>query len=367
MASAPNTRCGTCGRPIDERGYCPVCTSQQTQQFTPPLVAEARSPTPPSLGDRGHGMGNVAGPELTGKVCPYCRFPLKEGAGIETCTACGAIHHAECWQDNAGCSVTGCVNGPSNTTATHVVPPAAAGAGAVAAGTMGATAMAAGGAPPTTQYAAPPGPPPPGQQKPPPPQGPQRRFPTAALVAGAVVVALLGAGAAVAISSSSKKSSPSTITVKERTVEKAAAAQSTPTVTRTTQAPTHTSAPAPAPTPTSSGPSDAEREGHAVEAVDSYWGDIENHDFTGAYSIEEPSAGSSESEWVRGEEEEGVENVSYSFEPGGLEGNEATVDVGSLRTEARKTGCYTWTGYYRLTDYSGTWKITHDGLERHSC
>lgn len=355
MASAPNTRCGTCGRPTDERGYCPVCTSQQTEQFTPPFAGAPSAPTPPSLGDRGHSMGNIAGPELTGKVCPYCRFPLKEGAGIETCSACGAIHHAECWQDNAGCSVTGCVNGPSNTTATHFVP-SAAGAGAAA-------AMSAGSAPPT-QFAAPPPPPWPGQPKPPSP-GPQKRFPTAALVAGVIAVALVGAGAAVAISSSSKKSSPSTITVKERTIEKAA--QATPTVTRTAQAPTHTSAPAPAPTPTSSGPSDAEREGHAVEAVDSYWGDIEDHDFSAAYAIEEPSAGSSESEWVHSEEEEGVESVSYSFEPGGLDGNEATVDVGSLRTEARKTGCFTWTGDYGLTDYSGTWKITHVGLERHSC
>ncbi len=302
-------------------------------------------------------MGQVAGPELTGKVCPYCRFPLKEGASIETCGACGAIHHAECWQDNAGCSVTGCVNGPSNTTATHVVPPAAVGAGAIA-----AAAMPTGAAPPAA-FAAPPTPPPPGSSKPPPP--PQRRFPTAAVVAGAILIALLGAGAAVAISSSSKKASQSTITVKERTVEKAP--QSSPTVTRTTQAPTHQSTPAPAPTPAPTGPSDTEREGHAVEAVDTYWGDIENHDFPAAYQIEAPSAGSGEPEWVHTEEAEGVEKVSYNFEPGGLEGNEATVDVGSLRTEASKTGCYTWTGSYRLTDYGGTWKITHDGLERHSC
>lgn len=291
------------------------------------------------------GFGQTAGPELTGRVCPYCRFPLKEGVAIEACTSCGAVHHIECWQDNGGCSVTGCVNGPSNTTATHVVPPATAPATAVA------------------TYPAPPPPPP--SSKPPPPTS-DRRFPTAAVIAGAVVVALLGAGAAIAISSSSKShGANATVTYKEKIVEKTA--QPSPqTNTHTPTPATHTAPPATAP-PSETGPSTAEREGHAVEAVDNYWSDIENHDFSGAYQIEEPSAGSSESEWVHTEEQEGVEHVSYSFQPGGLEGNEATVNVGSLQTVASKTGCFTWTGYYRLTDYNGTWKITHDGLERHSC
>jgi hypothetical protein len=188
------------------------------------------------------------------------------------------------------------------------------------------------------------------------------------VVAGAIIVALLGAGVAVAISSSSKGRDPATtVTVKtvEKTVEKTAPPTASAT-THTSTPTTHTSAPVtPAPAPT--GPSNAEREGHAVDAVDNYWGDIENHDYSGAYQIEEPSAGSSESEWVRAEEAEGVEHVSYSFDPGGLEGNEATVNVGALQTVASQTGCFEWTGYYRLTDYDGTWKITHDGLERHAC
>jgi cytoskeletal protein RodZ len=193
-----------------------------------------------------------------------------------------------------------------------------------------------------------------------------KRFPAGAVVAAAVIVGLLGAGAALAISASSQQHNTPTVTVKERTVEKTAPPASTPTPAHTTSTPSNTSRPATTPA-APAGPSLSEREAHAVAAVDSYWGDIENHDFSGAYEIEEPSAGSSESEWVQAEEKEGVERISYSFEPGSLEGNEATVNVGSLQTVARKTGCYTWTGYYRLTDYSGTWKITHDGLERHSC
>jgi hypothetical protein len=188
------------------------------------------------------------------------------------------------------------------------------------------------------------------------------------VIAGAIIVALIGAGAAIAITSGSKSHAPAAaaVTVKERIVEKTAAPSAPATTHTSTPTTTHASAPV-TPAPAQTGPSNAEREGHAVDAVNNYWGDIENHNYSGAYQIEEPSAGSSESEWVHAEEEEGVEHVSYSFQPGGLEGNESTVDVGSLQTVASKTGCYTWTGYYRLTDYSGTWKITHDGLERHSC
>jgi hypothetical protein len=280
-------------------------------------------------------------------VCPYCRFPLKEGVGVEACRACGAVHHVECWQDNGGCSITGCADGPSSATATHVLPPQAAPAAAFA-----ATAAAPFPSPPS---------------KPPPPST-GKNFPTAAVIAGAVLVALLGAGAAVATSSSSKKPTPApaTVTVKERTVEKAAAL-TTPTVTRTARAPVHHSTPVPSSPAPSSEPSSDERAAHAVEAVDNYWSDIEDHDFSGAYDIEEPIAQASESSWMATEEKEGVDHVSYNFEPGQVEGNEATVNIGSLQTEASKSGCFTWTGYYRLTDYSGTWKITHDGLERHSC
>lgn len=52
----------------------------------------------------------VSGPD-TGRSCPYCRFPLKEGGAAERCDACGALHHEDCWADNGGCAVLGCANG----------------------------------------------------------------------------------------------------------------------------------------------------------------------------------------------------------------------------------------------------------------
>jgi hypothetical protein len=48
----------------------------------------------------------------SGRACPYCRFPLKEGTQTARCRACGAIHHAECWDENLGCAVVGCAAGP---------------------------------------------------------------------------------------------------------------------------------------------------------------------------------------------------------------------------------------------------------------
>lgn len=353
MATEPDTRCGKCGGALDARGRCPACEGQVTQRFTPPRGTAPRSPTPPApAASRGGYAGSVmtAGPELTGRACPYCRFPLKEGAAIESCGSCGAVHHAECWLDNGGCSVTGCVNGPAKTAATQVSP----------------------------VLGQPPPPPPPQPPSKPEPLTP-RRFPAWGVAAAVVLVALLGGGAALAISSS-QKHDPSTVTVKERTVEKTVPAVAATTAAHRTSTPSGGSAPSGGSTPTRSStpssptpsattpePSPGEREANAVAAVDSYWGDISNHDFSGAYQIEEPSAGSSESEWVAGEEGEGVEHVSYDFEPGSLDGNEATVEASSLRTVARKTGCFTWSGYYDLTDYGGTWKITHDGLERHPC
>ncbi|MHB8533153.1 MAG: hypothetical protein ACYDC2_10580, partial [Solirubrobacteraceae bacterium] len=62
-----------------------------------------------------------------------------------------------------------------------------------------------------------------------------------------------------------------------------------------------------------------------------------------------------------------IQNVSYNFTPGSVNGDEATVYVSSLRTEARKTGCFTWTGDYGMKRYGSTWEIMHDGLERHPC
>jgi Prokaryotic RING finger family 1 len=45
-----------------------------------------------------------------GKICPYCRFPLKTGSDAERCGGCQTIHHLECWGEGGGCAMFGCSN-----------------------------------------------------------------------------------------------------------------------------------------------------------------------------------------------------------------------------------------------------------------
>lgn len=59
----------------------------------------------------------------TGKYCPYCRFPLKEQARVIECGACESVHHDECWHDNGGCAVMGCVSAPAPPATEQPPPP----------------------------------------------------------------------------------------------------------------------------------------------------------------------------------------------------------------------------------------------------
>jgi hypothetical protein len=66
-----------------------------------------------------------ASAEDAGRVCPYCRFALKEGAETTVCGVCKAPHHVDCWNDNGGCAVMACAGGPSATPATRASQPTA--------------------------------------------------------------------------------------------------------------------------------------------------------------------------------------------------------------------------------------------------
>jgi len=163
----------------------------------------------------------------TGRVCPYCRFPLKQGIELTRCGVCSAPHHGDCWSDNGGCAVVACAGGPSGaagqagapapaqTPATRVMPPAPAPA-----------AYAAAHAPtPPPPADPPPAWTPPRPADPPPAWTPPSAAPAPAagrsgggrsgpwLVAGAVIVALALAGAAFAVVLAGKSGSQATRTV----------------------------------------------------------------------------------------------------------------------------------------------------------
>jgi len=57
-------------------------------------------------------------PTEVGRTCPYCRFPFKAGVAAHRCDACGALHHADCWQEGKGCAVFGC-SGAAAATQVH--------------------------------------------------------------------------------------------------------------------------------------------------------------------------------------------------------------------------------------------------------
>ncbi|HEX8103661.1 MAG TPA: RING finger protein [Solirubrobacteraceae bacterium] len=158
-----------------------------------------------------------------GRACPYCRFTLKQDIPVTQCPACSSVHHADCWDENGGCAVVACTNGPKAGVAPAAPAPVAP-------------------APPSPPAGEQP-PPPPGWHPPPqpPPQPPARRGfdTTKLLIAGLLLLALAvgGAGAAVALSGGGDDAAPAaqrTVVVTEQAEE--AAAEATPTPAATAQA-----------------------------------------------------------------------------------------------------------------------------------
>lgn len=140
----------------------------------------------------------VVSAEETGRSCPYCRFPLKQGIEMTRCGVCAAPHHADCWSDNGGCAVVACPGGPQAHTPAGTAPPPLPPPPVV----------------PVTVQSPPPPPP-----TPPPPtpvasaggSGPRRTGPW--IVAGAIVLALALAGGAFAVVISGTGGSSGTRTI----------------------------------------------------------------------------------------------------------------------------------------------------------
>ncbi|HZL28948.1 MAG TPA: NINE protein [Acidobacteriaceae bacterium] len=64
-------------------------------------------------------------------TCPYCRAPFDADDEAVPCPACNTAHHADCLQENGGCTVFGCSQAPveeptisvSSHDLTHPLPP----------------------------------------------------------------------------------------------------------------------------------------------------------------------------------------------------------------------------------------------------
>ena len=53
-------------------------------------------------------------------ICPYCRCPLEDGVTQTTCPGCDTPHHADCFEENGGCTVFGCAHAPNDEPALRV-------------------------------------------------------------------------------------------------------------------------------------------------------------------------------------------------------------------------------------------------------
>lgn len=45
-------------------------------------------------------------PRRSPQRCPYCKSGVR--VRVHRCPGCATIHHAECWEEHAGCSIYGC-------------------------------------------------------------------------------------------------------------------------------------------------------------------------------------------------------------------------------------------------------------------
>lgn len=60
------------------------------------------------------GVAVAPGTEVIGANCPFCGDLIKGVGLIRLCPACRAVHHAECWEENGGCTTLGCARGPDH-------------------------------------------------------------------------------------------------------------------------------------------------------------------------------------------------------------------------------------------------------------
>lgn len=169
-----------------------------------------------------------ATPDMAGRTCPYCRFPMKEGAAIVECGACHAIHHEDCFSDNQGCAVTGCPGGPATVTSS-TTPFSTAPTGPVSGSNFAARPAAI---------------------PPPPPQPVRPRSIPVGAIAVVLVLLLGGGAAALLITSSNSPASPPTPATTPPEPTTTASLPTPTTSTNPVTTGTTTAAVPPAPNPT---------------------------------------------------------------------------------------------------------------------
>jgi len=137
-------RCPYCHENITVQGrFCPKCGEQifgrpvarggteSSQQAPTPSSWQAPAPQASGdvldikLEDAAEAVG--ASDNAVGQMCPFCRFPIKQGEEVITCPDCQATLHADCWRENGGCTTYGCPSSPQVAAARRTTEQAAPG------------------------------------------------------------------------------------------------------------------------------------------------------------------------------------------------------------------------------------------------
>jgi hypothetical protein len=51
---------------------------------------------------------------MSAAACPYCRASIGEEDPSLACAGCGTLHHADCYEENGGCTIFGCSKAPAD-------------------------------------------------------------------------------------------------------------------------------------------------------------------------------------------------------------------------------------------------------------
>lgn len=96
-------QCANCGQRLEAPAEAADCALTCPQCASPIRV--------PSLA-----MPELAGggtdSSFVGPVCAICQSPIHSGEPTANCPGCHANYHSDCWQENGGCAIYGCVEVP---------------------------------------------------------------------------------------------------------------------------------------------------------------------------------------------------------------------------------------------------------------
>lgn len=94
--------------PVAATLRCPRCKAPIHAAAPKPARAAANPAPPPLAVFDSDTHAPTAAPQT--KTCPVCQGPVQQGEEVQLCSACGQLHHRDCWNEVGGCAIYGCAN-----------------------------------------------------------------------------------------------------------------------------------------------------------------------------------------------------------------------------------------------------------------